>query len=254
MRRLVLVAVLSSLAAVPALSGPLTLGVRGGSSIPDLRDNSSGNDFSSGWSTRVAPYFGMIADWGLRGSWSLQAEVNWASQGGRRNGMQRVEDSQLEALVGGQPLYARFDNVAKLDYIEVPLLLKYTLGGPRGLSLMAGPYAGLLISAKTVTSGTSTVYMDKGGTQPVLMPPTSEPLVVDFDAVTDNKSDLHEFNWGVQAGVGAARRLGIGQVTLDVRAGLGLANIQKDTATNGKNSTGNVVIAAGYSLPIAGTR
>ncbi len=55
----------------------------------------------------------------------------------------------------------------------------------------------------------------------------------------------------MQAGVGFAREVAHGFVTLDLRGGLGLTNIQKDAA-NGKNSTGNLVIALGYSFLASG--
>ncbi len=234
--------------ATPASPASFLLGLRGGSSVPNLRDNSEGNDFSGGWATRVAPYGGVFAQWPREARWSLQVEASYAAQGGQRSGMQRLEDPQLDQQFGGMPLYARFKSIAKLDYIEIPVLARYALGGPAGLSVMAGPYAGFLVSAKTVTSGVSTVYTDKAGTQPVMISAT-DALVVDTGATTDNKADLHTFSWGMQLGVAAMRPMGPGQVTLDVRGGLGLANIQKDTATNGKNSTGNVTIALGYAMP-----
>ena len=40
-----------------AQGGEVTVGVRGGSSIPNLRDN-GGNDVSKGWSSRLAASFG----------------------------------------------------------------------------------------------------------------------------------------------------------------------------------------------------
>jgi hypothetical protein len=149
------------------------------------------------------------------------------------------------------PLYADFKNVAKLDYLEIPVLAKYHLGPARRFSLCAGPYVGFLLSAKTVTSGMSRIYFDAEGEQPVEI--EGEPLPPqDFGATTDGKSDLHVFNWGFQAGLAAAYPLGPGDVSLEVRGGLGLVNIQKDAETNGKNSTGNLVIEIGYGLPLGG--
>jgi hypothetical protein len=248
-RRFLIAVSMTALAATPALAG-LTLGVRAGSSIPDLRDNSSGNDFSSGWSTRVAPYGGVFALRPLSGPWSLQAEVSFAAQGAKRDGMQRVTDPQLEQMAGGQPLYARFKTVAKLDYVEIPVLARWNAPGRSRLDVVAGPYVGFLVSAKTETSGSSLIYTDKSGTT-AWSPGGGQTVTADFGATTDDKSDLKSFNWGAQIGVGIAQRLGRGDVTLDARAGLGFVNIQKDSA-NGENSTGNVTVALGYQVPLGG--
>jgi hypothetical protein len=257
MLRVLRVFVLSCCLASAASAGPLTVGLRAGSSIPDLRDN-GGNDLSKGWSSRVAPYFGAFAELQVTPAFSVQAEVDYAAQGGKKDGLQPII-TDLSAL--GAPadltLYARFKNTAKLDYLEIPVLAKYHFGPANRLFVGAGPYVGFLLSAKTVTSGQSSIYLDPQGAQPLVFPQGSpyegQPIPPqDFGATTDGKADLHAFNWGVQAGVGCALPAGPGVASLELRGGLGLANLQKDTATNGKNVTGNLVIALGYGMRFGG--
>ncbi|HEY6866549.1 MAG TPA: porin family protein [Candidatus Eisenbacteria bacterium] len=236
---------LSCLLATPALAGPYSIGLRAGSSIPNLR---AGNDdpVSTGWSTRVAPYFGVFADFAITPAFSIRPEIAYAAQGGKRDGMQPVPDASSLGFPPGVSVYANYDNVAKLDYLEIPVLARYRFGAGRGFYVNAGPYAGILLAAKNETSGASPLYLDAAGTQPVL-DQGGNPVSADFNASTDVKGDLNTFNWGLQGGGGYAHPLGRGTLELDVRGGLGLANVQKDTAANGKNSTGNLVIAAGYS-------
>ncbi len=238
------VLVLSCLAPAAA-AGPLYVGVHGGTSIPSLRDN-GGNALSSGFSTRVAPYFGAWLDDQIAPGFSVQVELDYAAQGGKRNGVQPLENDVPGLLVpAGTTLYASFKNTAKLNYLEVPVLAKFHFGTAHQFFAAIGPYAGYLLSAKTETSGQSPIYLDAARTQEVA--PTQ-----DFGATTDNRSDLHLWNFGMQAGVGFAQEVAHGFVTLDLRGGLGLTNIQKDTAANGKNSTGNLVIALGYSFLASG--
>jgi hypothetical protein len=244
--------VLSCGLATAASANPVSFDVHAGSSIPDLRDN-GGNEFSSGWSSRVAPYFGVGAEIAVTPAISVVAEVNFAAQGGRKDGLQPIitDTSQLP-VPEGTSLYARFKNVAKLDYLEVPVLARCRFGPARRLFADLGTYVGILVSAKTVTSGSSPIYLDAGGTQTLTLPEGppyygAEVPPQDFGATTDGKADLNTFNWGFQAGVGASWSLGPGTASLEVRGGLGLTNIQKDTATNGKNGTGNLVVALGYS-------
>lgn len=236
----------SCLLATPALAGSYSLGVRAGSSIPNLR---AGNDdpMSTGWSTRVAPYFGVYADLGITPAFSIRPEIAYAAQGGKRDGMQPVDASSTGMpLPPGTTLYADYKNVAKLDYLEIPVLARYRFGNGTGFYVNAGPYAGILLAASNETSGVSPLYLDAQRTQPVL-DPSGNPVYADLNASTDVKGDLNSFNWGVQGGAGYARPLGRGTLELDIRGGLGLANVQKDTAANGKNSTGNLVIGLGYS-------
>lgn len=214
-------------------------GLHAGSSIPNLRDN-GGGDLSSGYSSRVAPFFGAFAERSCSPTFSVRAEVNYAAQGGKRDGMQPLQDASQFPVPPGTTLYANFKTVAKLDYLEIPVLARYHVSAAPGLFVNGGPYAGFLLSAKTETSGNSQVFLDPQGQQPV------DANTYPFDATTDNKADLKTFNWGFQAGIGYVHAIGGGSASLEVRGGLGLTNIQKDSA-NGKNSTGVLVVAAGYS-------
>ncbi len=240
MRRVLpLVAALSCAVVVTAQAAAWDFGLHAGSSIPNLRDN-GGNDLSAGYTSRVAPFFGAFAERSFTSSFSLRAEVNYAAQGGKREGMQPLQDTSQFPVPPGTALYANFKTVAKLNYIEIPVLARYRLGFVPGLFVNGGPYAGLLLSAKTETSGNSQVFLDPQGQQ------LAEGNAVSFNATTDNKADLKTLNWGAQMGVGYTREVGFGIASLEVRGGLGLMNIQKDSA-NGKNSTGVLVIAAGYA-------
>ena len=249
MRRVLMLSLFATLAAGSAVAAPLSIGIHGGSSIPNLRDN-GGNEISSGWSSRYAPFFGASAEMPLPGAWSILAEVNFTGQGGKKNGLQPVIDPQLAQAAGGLPVYADFKNEARLDYVEIPILLRYHMTSAIRPTISAGPYFGFLTSARNVTSGTSTVYFKdpSGVLQPIVLP-SSQVLVADFAATTDAKSDLQSLNWGIQAGLGASVPYGRGQVTLDVRGGLGLTDIQKDSI-NGKNTTGALVVALGYAINV----
>ncbi len=225
-----------------ALADPVTVGLKAGSSIPNLRDN-GGNDFSSGWSTRVGLFFGASLDVPVTPALSITGELNYSQQGAKKNGLQAA------SLPGSpQTFFADFKNTAKLDYLEIPVLARLHVGPLRRFSIALGPYVGFLLSAKNVTSGTSEVFLDKNGTP--IPPEMGGPIVANLGGTTDNKSALHTFNWGMQGGVGAEYPLGRGSLALEVRGELGLMNIQKNPAVDGKNSTGALVIALGYAMPL----
>ncbi len=222
-------------------------GLKAGISIPNLQ-SSGDNPLSSGWSSRQGPYIGVVTDLRLDKNLYVQAELNYSSQGGKKDGVQAIPVSPEYAsfFPEGVPvpayLYSSYSSEAKLNYLELPLMLKYEYPFSQKFSVFVngGPYVGYLLSAKNVTSGTDNIYLDKTLTMPLL------PAPVSFDANTDIKSDLTSFNVGVQAGIGFAYSLGTaGRLILTGGGNYGLTHIQVDPA-NGQNNTGAATITVGY--------
>jgi hypothetical protein len=243
-------ALAASAFATPALAAPVRIGLHAGSSIPNLHAGDN-NPISTGWSSRVAFAFGLFAEYDVSSSFAIQPEVNYAPQGGKRNGSQPVSfDASALGLPPGTPLYADYDNTADINYVEIPVLAKYWIGSARQMYATFGPFVGFLLNAKNKTSGTSQIYYDKSLTQPVEYPPGTPLPPVDFNATTDIESELRSYNWGIQGGVGYGHAIGSGRLELDVRGGYGLMNVQKDTAVNGKNNTGSLVVSLAYGVPV----
>lgn len=217
------------------------LGLKGGLAIPNI---SGGNDnaFSAGYGSRLAANFGVLAEFGLTNLFSVQGELNFAGQGGKRDGLQAITvPTELQSQVPpGTTLYANYESEAILNYLELPVLAKFGWGQRWRLYVDGGVFGGLLLNARNETSGTSPIFMDKGGTT-MVAPPQS------FDASTTVTDDLKRFNFGLAGGGGLAFRTGRHEVMLDLRGAYGLTNIQKDAA-NGQNHTGSAVVSLGYSF------
>jgi len=227
-------------------------GVHGGLTIPNIRGDQS-NIFTQGFGSRQGPFFGVSLETGLTSHLSLVAEVNYTSQGGLRKGLQPITMD----LPGGLPLppdtilYANFRNETILDYLEVPVMARVTFGHKLRFFVNAGPYVGILLRARAVTAGTSAIYMDAAGTMPIIIPPDTNPLVVDLGANTNVKDSLKSVNIGLIGGGGLMYPFGPGELILEAHFQLGLSTIQQDVATSGKSQTGAVVVSLGYSLPLA---
>lgn len=224
-------------AVTPAAAVDLKLGAHAGLTIPNLMGGND-NPYSAGFSSREGECFGITAQLGLSSHFSLVAEFNYTSQGGKREGMQIIEETP-EGLPSGYDLYANFKNESILDYLEIPVMARYTFGSKLKFFVNAGPYLGYLVRAKAKTSGSSNVYLDAAGTEQV----TQEP--VSFDAETDVKDSIRPFNFGLAGGVGMTYPLGRGDLILDAHFQVGFTRLQKD-ATNGDSETGAVVITLGY--------
>jgi hypothetical protein len=59
------------------------VGVKGGISVPDLTSGGD-NPLSSGWSSRFGGNFGALASVKIKGKFSIQVEVNYSSEGGKK--------------------------------------------------------------------------------------------------------------------------------------------------------------------------
>lgn len=229
---------------VAGLSAETTVGIHGGLSIPNIRGNTPQ---SENYVSRRGPFFGITADFGITSHFSICTELNYSSQGGKRDGLQPV--------VGDLPfltdltLYANFHNETILDYVEIPVMARMTWGNRLRFFVQAGPYIGFRARAVTKTRGTSQLFLDPAGTMPLVNPITGEPLAAfSFDADTNIKEDVNSTNAGLTAGAGLATKLGPGDLVLDVRFELGLTNIQPASEANGENQTGAVVVLLGYTF------
>jgi hypothetical protein len=226
----------------------LWVGLRGGPSIPQL--SGGGNEISRGYSSILAPNFGILVEYPFTQRFSVQAELDYSGQGGQRKGLQPITQSPegLPPLPAGQYLYADFTSKSILNYLEIPVMAKVRWGAPGQWQWFAegGPYVGFLLNAEQKTQGTSLIYTDQNRTPLTVEGQALPPM--SFDASTDVKDGLRTVNMGITAGVGwsywATPR---SQVFLEVRGEYGLMRIQKDTA-NGSSNTGSAALLLGYMV------
>lgn len=166
------------------------IGVKGGLNLSnmyteDVDDNNLLVSFNAG----------IYASIPLAGSLSFQPEFLYS-----RKGSELAYDN---AFVTGK---AKF----KLNYIEVPLLLKYNI--VKNFNIHAGPYVAYLIDAQ-VTNET-----DNG--------------TFNFEDNLDN-DDFNKFDYGLSAGVG----LDFQSIGIGARYNYGLSTIGKERSFAGSNYT-----------------
>lgn len=230
------------LSANAAFSQSLWLGVKGGISIPNLSSSgTSDNPLNSGYSSRIGPNAGISAELQVSKLFSIEAMLEYSSQGGKKNGMQAFPSGLDEPPY----FYANFKNQAKLNYLMLPVLAKFGFDLDRHSMLRlyadAGPFVGFLLSAKQVTSGSSKVYADPAGTQQV------SSGVEPFDSNTSIKDELYKGNFGAEANLGIAYTIAHNnRIFLEGGGNYGFLNIQKGYA-NGKNHAGAGTIRVGYA-------
>ena len=147
-------------------------------------------------------------------TWSLQPQVLFSNKG-----------SRFDSGVGGEK------NI-RLDYVDIPLLLRYDLAGGSLVSphLYAGPSAGYRVGCNVKVSGSG-------------IPNTSSDCNrTNFDPET--------FDWGAIVGGGIDLSIGGVGVTGGARYGIGLANINKDhsSSLSQRVHNGTLTVYAGILL------
>lgn len=217
-----------------AQKNTFAIGARGGINISRLCCGSMvlNEDYKFG----EGPSFGLIASYGISKHFSIAAELDMATQGGKKNGMQAITPG-----TNGSVLYANFDNKTVLNYLELPILARVTFGEKFKYYINAGPYVGYLLSARNVTSGNSLLYSDIAGTQ------SESNSIQSFESDKKVKDQFATINYGLTGGVGAGYAFDNHGIWLDGRYVLGIPNIRKNTSVNGENSTGSIMVGIMYT-------
>lgn len=230
------------------------IGARAALSVPNIVGGGD-QEITRDYKSRVAANFGAYVELGITRKISIQIEADYASQGGKREGIQPITTPipGLPVLPPGSYFYGDFKNTAHLNYLETPVMFKYTFrpANKRSVYVLGGPYLGFLINGKSKTSGSSTIYLDRNGT-PLLLPPSGQPLPpLSFEAETDITDSINRFNIGVTGGGGVKFRNRNGNYFfVEARGAYGLRSIQKDTANNGSSHIGNLLISVGYAFKL----
>ncbi|MDP4214372.1 MAG: outer membrane beta-barrel protein, partial [Bacteroidota bacterium] len=179
------------------------LGVKGGLSLPNLTSAGGVSDVSKGYKTISGPDFALFADHKLSEKFSLEADLEWSTQGGKKSGLQTIPAiPDLEQFFphGTQYLYANFTSTVRLQYLMLPVMLKYNMdigsSGNWRLYADGGIFGALLMTANASAAGSSKVYLDKEETRPI------GSVIVNFDSTGNIKNQLHKGNFGIEGNIG----------------------------------------------------
>lgn len=246
---------------IHAQSDGFFAGVKAGFGIPNLTAGSQSTPLSIGYSSRLGFYGGVIGEFQTKGRFGIRAEINYSSQGGKREGLQALPvTAELEPLwqmltqlnvPHDNFMYARIKSEAILNYLEIPVMAKYSfsLGSRLSFYLQAGPYMGVMLNSRNITSGSSSIYVDSKGEVPVdgiLQQAQLPPIgVQSFDVDKDVTSDIRRINVGGEAAAGFGLIVGSGKFFVEGGGNYGFVPVQK-SSVNGNNNTGAGTVTVGY--------
>lgn len=240
----------------------LYLGIKGGISIPNLTSGSSAQTvWDEGYSSRVGPNLGLLAEFQFSPRFSLQPELDYIGEGGKRCGIQpfTVPDEYLAAYqqafqTDKDYVFADYNNVSRLNYLQIPVMarLNFPLNASQKLKffVQAGPFISFLVGAKQiVTSDDLKVYLDKEGNQEIPADLVQAFFGSKLDTTIDAKDQLNKVNVGVQGSLGISLDCGPGKVFIEGGGNYGFIDIQKGDE-HGKNRIGAATVALGYSVDL----
>jgi hypothetical protein len=190
MKKIKLLAGLLILFSLCGYSQTVSLGVRGGLSIPNIVAGGD-NPLSKGYSSRIAGDGGLFAELGINNYVAFRLGVEYSGQGGKRNGIQAMPSEQMMAgitsgagggntpgmdadailgqLMSSMPeiFYADVKNTASFDYLTAPLSVQVGTNASKRWRVYAnaGPFVSFLLHGKQTTKGASKMYVDAGKSQ-----------------------------------------------------------------------------------------
>lgn len=233
-----------------AANAQITVGVKGGISIPNLTAGGNETPLNTGYSSRQGPDFAGYVNFHIKGKFSIQPEVEYSSQGGKKDGFQALPTPasyQAQASAYGITLppylYANYSSEAKLNYLMIPVLARFDfpLGKKFAFYVDAGPFLGINLADKQVTSGNSYIWeTNDQSTAPFPTPKQS------FDTTDNIKSSINTINFGIEGNVGFSYRFSNFKVFVEGGGNYGFLNIQK-YAADGENHTGAATARVGIS-------
>jgi hypothetical protein len=219
-------------------------GIKGGLSLPNL-SSSGGSEVSSGYSTISGPDFALVSCYKLSEKFSIETGLEWSTEGGQKSGVQTIPAIPELAQYfspGTQFLYASFSSTVRLQYLMLPVLLKYSVNLSKSnrwkLYVDGGLFGAYLVTATGSAAGSSQVYYDKGETRPV------GPEVVDFDSTGNIKNQIHPFNFGIEGNLGLLYQMSSTSLFLEGGGNYGFTDLQKNNS-NGVNHTGALIFRIG---------
>jgi len=208
------------------------------------RTNTEDSEFAS--SKRISGlHLGIVGQFQLTPKMAIALEIDLQQKG-------ESQEISITSL-GGQQTY---DTKYTINYLEVPLLFRYTVGSETRIYLNAGPFVGYALGGKIKGESTvngQTILAD--GNIKYGVAPDNYTGNDFYDNDTYNRLEV-----GIYLGGGILKELGVGSLILDARFGIGLTdtNDPDEIYPNGKpegyisNRFNDIIISVGYLFPLGG--
>lgn len=198
-------------------------------------------------------YVGLIFIYPIHEELQLQSELNFSSEIGKKREIHLLPAGMLNIPEAntGQSMYALVKGTTVIHYVEIPFLARFTTGKKVKYSMSFGPFAGMLLNAKRKYSGNSNIYLDKAGTKVLTQDaPSPSPINSSFNYKVKMNDQFKHMNVGLIAGCGLELLARNGWFFIDYRFKIGMNNIDKVSASEGKHQLINFSLSTGYVISL----
>lgn len=198
----------------------LSVGLRGGLNLSNiaLQNKTSTSPESN---TKTGTSSGIVVNYGFSDRLSAQVELLYARKGCKYHDV---------------VLATTYDAKVKLNYFEIPILFRYSIGNENKVQAFvnAGPYLGFRLKALYEQTSTTTIF---GST-------------TTRNSSTDFTNDVHNTDIGLNGGIGVNYALELGKLFTEIRYGYGLTNVNKTVTNNVTEHNSNLQFIFGFMYPI----
>ncbi len=215
----------------------VTMGFKGGLSIPNLTAGGSETPFNAGYSPNLRAGGGIYEEFHINRKFSISVGAEYSTQGGIMD-----KSETLTSDITSGTVYSDYKFESKLNYILVPVLARFNWQ-KRKKSLLKfyaafGPFAGYLLKATDIRSYRAN-YEDEARTIFIDEMYSSEKM--------DIKDSLYKFNVGIEGLAGVSINLNK-KHALFIEGGIdyGFLSINKVVA-HGPDFSGAAVVTLGYA-------
>lgn len=239
--------------------GDVWLGIKGGLSIPNLQAGESKNAWNKNYKSIVRAYFSVFGEYQFNQHFSLQAEIAYAAQGGKRTDIQPfgipeeyVSLFQQAFNTSNDYVFANLNSTSHINFLQVPILLKYSypIALKKRLSIygLIGPYVGYMLSAQQIVQSPELrVFVSEDEATEIAPNLVHGFFGSSIDTTINSYPELNHFNLGIQGGIGFSYQLKHGKLFIEGGGNYGFLYLQKGNE-HGKNNIGAGTVLVGYSL------
>jgi len=240
-----LISVLLFLLCFNSYAQKIKIGFRSGASFSNFYDhNASGNTFTSGAFSglpnspspilptvpssnsyyrtnffkdqRIGFYSGFFVDWELNKKWNLELGLNYSQKG--INVKYKLNSDTLHADNSHTNVAYQFNRNLRLDYITIPIVIKYKLDRKERFYVLGGVYNAFAIGFKLKNTTSILSQKDISASGGLMQESLGESQ--------SNKAYAHIFDSGLIGGFGVQWPLkNKWSVGLELRGSLGLINV-----------------------------
>jgi hypothetical protein len=228
----------------------LYIGAKGGMSLSWLPSHKGfNNPVNADFDMWPGANFGVLAEYKFNRWLSVQPELLYSQQGGKRDKVQAFPND-MPGIYPERVLYADFKTEVHINTYSIPVQLKFSISAAKNFQvfLSGGMFLSYINSATLRSSGSSQLYQDEKAKYKISRTPWS------FDTTINLKNQVSTYNHGFIMSAGVSYQVYRSKLFLEFGGNFGLIYLQQDPAKYGVNYPASISVQLGYAYNLRSAR